>query len=114
MQSDDGSTKCIIVIGGLTGHYPSYSCSKTTEILDLENREWVQGPELPIGLDNAACVALPPASNFACVVLGGRTDDKDHYEVSNVVYGLNKKLTEWTFLGKMREGTCNNIALLLS
>ena len=82
--------------------------SRTSEILDLDNRKWVQGPELPLGLHNSACVALPRTSNFACVVIGGvdwmctgNKEDKDNDKISDVVYGLNKKLTEWTFLGKM-------------
>ena len=101
----------------MTDYGSSYSSLKTSEILDLENRKWVQGPELPLRLQSAACVELPPTSNFACVVLGGSTDneeDKNDFKVSNDVYGLNKNLTEWTFLGKMRVGTCNNIALLVS
>ena len=31
----------------------------------------------------------------------GNKEDKDNDKISDVVYGLNKKLTEWTFLGKM-------------
>ena len=68
-------------------------------------------------MQSPARVALPPTSNFACVVLGGWTDDKDDeddYKVSNDVYGLNNKLTEWTYLGKMRRGTCRHIALPLT
>ena len=117
MQSDDGSTKCIIVIGGLTDEGPDEKVLRTSEILDLHNRKWVQGPELPLGLHSAACVALPPTSKFACVVLGGFTgtgEDENDGKLSNDVYGLNNKLTEWTILGKMRGGSCRHIALPLS
>ena len=116
MQSDDGSRKCIIVIGGLIDQGCIVKVLRTSEILDLDNRKWVQGPELPVGLHSAACVALPP-SKFACVVLGGCTgdeEDNDDDKVSNDVYGLNNKITEWTFLGKMRGRICNHIALPLS
>ena len=68
-------------------------------------------------MQGAACVALPSTSNFACLVLGGfkeDEDDEDEYKLLSDVYGLNKKLTEWTFLGKMREGICNHVGLLLS
>ena len=77
--------------------------SRTSEILYLDNHKWIQGPELPLGLCSVACVALPRTSNFAFVVLGGYTgdeEDEDNDKISDDVYGLNKKLTEWTFLGK--------------
>ena len=68
-------------------------------------------------MQGAACVALPSTSNFACVVLGGFTvneEDEDDGKVSNDVYGLKNKLTEWTFLGKMRGRACYHSALPLS
>ena len=76
------------------------------------NREkWIQGPDLAVGIKAAACVALPLSSNFACVVVGGWT--KKEYYSSNV-YGLDKSLTEWTFLGKIRNGRRSHIALPIS
>ena len=108
IQSDDGSTKCIIIIGGWTDHE---SFSKSTEILDLTDQKWIQGPELAVGIKAAACVALPLSSNFACVIVGGKSK-KDYY--SSDVYGLDKNSTEWTLLGKMRKGRHSHIALPIS
>ena len=105
IQSDDGSDKCIIIIGGWTDQE---SFLKSTEILDLTDQKWVQGPELAVGMRAAACVALPPSSNFACVVVGGWTKKED---CSSNVYGLDKSLMEWKLLGKIRNGRHSHIAL---
>ena len=53
---------------------------------------------MPCEVRNAACVSLSPTTNFACVIVGGETFGSNP---SNV-YGLNKTLTEWTDLGKIR------------
>ena len=95
-------------------------CSRSTEILDsrellgnISIRKWVPGPSLPIGIKNSACVALPPSFNFSCVVIGGETNAEYHQYLSNV-YGLNKSLTEWTLLGKIKTGRRDHIALSFS
>ena len=118
IQSDDGSTQSIIIVGGCTSkaffrnHY-----SKSTEILSFKDQKWIQGPELPC--DNAPeyrsmtalCVELPEATDIACVVIGGNIGEE--YCSSNV-YGLNKSMTEWTSLGKTRKGRYRHIALPFS
>ena len=116
MQSDDGSTKCIIVIGGLTDEGPDEKVLRTSEILDLENREWVQGPELPLGLENSACIAIPPTYDFACVVVGGWSEEEtEEGQIhSSNICGLKKSLSEWKVLGKIKRGRSNHITLPLS
>ena len=84
---------------------------KSTEILVLTDQKWVRGPEFAVGIKAAACVALPPSSNFSCVVIGGWTEKEDY---SSNVYGLDKSLTEWTLLGKIRNGRHSHIALPIS
>ena len=113
VQSDDGSTKCIIIIGGLTDEEQN---SKSTEILHIADQKWVQGPNLPVGIRNSACVALPPTSNFACVIVGGYTNDvSQSNEVTYPnVYGLEKNLMKWTLLGEIRTSRTCHIALPVS
>ena len=111
IQSEDGSTHSIIVIGG-TVDQEDYS--ETTEILNLQDKKWVQGPDLPIGITFAACVALPPTANFACVVIGGCTEEEDFSSPSSNIYGLDKSLRDWTLLGEIRTGRRDHIALPLS
>ena len=108
ITSDDRSTQSIIIIGGETNEE---RISKSTEILDLKGNEWVQGPELPLGMVLASCVALPPPSNLACLVVGGWNEKEPH--TSNV-YGLNRKLTQWKLLGHIRTGKREHIALAFS
>ena len=85
--------------------------SKTTEILDMTNLKWMQGPKLPFGIRKASSVALPPTSKFICVVIGGLSEKE---ESSSIVYGLNRSSKEWTLLGKIRTGRWGHIALPLS
>ena len=127
IQSDDGSTQCIIVIGGLTnqGRY-----LKSVEILNVKNikshwsigakwpinnQQWVKGPPLPCIVEHAKCVPLHPLTNFACNIIGGQNVENEPINrYSSDVYGLNKELTEWKLLGKIRTGRNNHIALPLS
>ena len=126
IQSDDGSRKCIIIIGGWT---EKVKFSKSTEILYLAEQKWVQGPELPGGIRSPACIPLPPTSNFACVVVGGYTFNntsrtswvdtwltpggQNEVTLPNV-YGLDKNLMKWTLLGKIKTSRTNHIALPVS
>ena len=82
----------------------------------LENQVWTQGPPLPCGIRFSACAAVPPVSNFACLVIGGNTsyDEYSFTSYSSNVYGLNRELTEWKWLGKIRTGRSDHIALPLS
>lgn len=77
----------------------------------MKNLKWIQGPELPLGIRWASCVALPPTHKFACVLVGGCTKE-DKY--SSNVYGLNRSSKEWTPLGKIRTGRYCHIALPFS
>ena len=72
--------------------------SKTTEILCVTEQKWVQGPRLPVDLGFATCAALPPTSNFACVIVGCSLSEKSFL----YVYGLDKNLSEWTLLGRIK------------
>ena len=95
IQLDDGSTRSIIIIGGYTKERED---SNTTEILDINVQKWVQGPSLPSGLRYTTCVTLPQTSCLLCVVLGTGTN----LEFSGTgAYGLDKRLMEWKFLGKI-------------
>ena len=73
---------------------------------------------MPEGIGKPVCISLPPTTNFSCVIVGGTTNgefDKQILEgFSTNIYGLNKTLTEWSHLGKIREGSRFNVALPLS
>ena len=125
IQADDGSTQCILVLGGQTNQE---QFSKSTEILNIKDQKWIQGPTLPFGVKYAACVALPSLSNFACALIGGEINDNhpstlsshlltDNRTFSLCVHGLNKALTKWLLLGKINIGAAgigHHIALGLS
>ena len=107
IQSDDGTTYCI-VIGGYTskeGHF-----SKSTEIFNFNKQTWIEGPLLQCGVVFSACVSSPRTSNFACVHVGGYTEEKIY---SQNVYGLTKDLSEWKLLGVIEKGRRGHIAVSL-
>ena len=117
IQADDGSTQCILILGGQTDQE---EFSKSTEIFNINDQKWIQGPSLPFGVKYAACVPLPPTSNFACALIGGKINDKELWEqkaYSLCAHGLNKALSKWSFLGKISNctvGAGHHIALSLS
>ena len=84
---------------------------KTTEILNIKKQKWIQGPPLPCGIQQAACVSLPLSTEFACIIVGGCTDEE---QASSDIYGLNNALTEWKHLGKIRKARQSHIAVPLS
>ena len=115
IQSDDGTPDVIIIIGGRKER------TNTTEIFNINKTQWTQGPPLPCGIKWAACVPLPPTmksvSNISCVVVGGNTErwtGDTGGEDSSDVYGLNRSLTTWTHLGKIKKGRSDHIVLPLS
>ena len=81
--------------------------------MEIKDLKWIQGPGLPLGIRSSSCVALPPTSDFACVLIGGLIAGQG-FMVSSNVYGLNRSLKEWKFLGKIRKGRVGHIALPFS
>ena len=77
----------------------------------MKKQKWIDGPELPLGISWASCVALPPTSNFACVLVGGKTDEEGFL---SSVYGLNRLTKEWKLMGNIKTGVRWHIALPLS
>ena len=95
-------------MGGTTYHEGHYS--KSTEIFNFNDQKWVQGPTLPRGISSSACIAAPRLSSFACVLVGG--DSEDRCNLQNI-YGLSKNLSEWKLLGAIKKGRHFHILLPL-
>ena len=100
-----------MVIGGWTNQ----GRSNTTEFFNIKESKWTQGPPLPCGISHPACASLPPTMksipNISCIVVGGG-NDKERF--SSDVYGLNRTMTNWTHLGKIKKGRRGHIVLPLS
>ena len=109
IQSLDGTTECIIIIGGITDE----GLTKSSEILKIKDKKWSQGPELPYGIKNAACIALPPTVNHACVIIGGEGESNEE-RFSSKIYALDKSLSSWSFLGEITNGRRDHIVLSIS
>ena len=104
--------KAIIIMGGRQYN----KVLNTTEVLYTKDQKWTPGPPLPCNLVHASCVALPPITNFACIVIGGSNSSTywDESQCSSNVYGLNNNLTEWTLLGRIRTERQFHLVLALS
>ena len=79
--------------------------------MNVKDQKWVQGPELPCGIRFATSTALPPSTNFACVVVGGQSEEENY---SSKVYALNKIMSEWIVLGTIKIGRYSHIAIPIS
>ena len=105
IQSEDGTIDSIIILGGKvengTEGLENYPIS--TEIMTVKDQMWIEGPKLPIGIKSTALVSLPPTLMYACVAIGGYTlDAAIGKHDDNNVYGLDRLLTTWTLLGKLK------------
>ena len=109
IQSHDGTTESIIIIGGITNE----GLTKSTEIMKVKEQKWTQGPNLPYGIKNAACVALPPTMDHACIVIGGEGETNEE-RFSSKIYALDKSLSTWSYLGQITNGRRDHIALSIS
>ena len=80
-------------MGGLTNDSTDVF---STEIYNLKDELWIQGPRLPNEESCASCAPLPPTSSYACIFIGKGTVINNF---SSNVYGLKKNLIEWILLG---------------
>ena len=88
----------------------------------IKERKWIQGPKLPNKMDRTTCVALPFSMNYHCIVIGDLGSGGISIDSLNPgrtiyenVYGLDKSLIAWTFLGKIeRKKREYHIALPIS
>ena len=120
IQSDDGSVDSIIIIGGWTDKTSRLfrqGRSNTTEIFNIKEQKWVPGPTFPCEISDSACVSLPSTMKFTCLVIGGEIEGIScccaSEPKSNDVWGLNKSLTKWTHLGRIRKSRSRHIVLPL-
>ena len=109
IKSQNGNIKSIIAIGGDT---TEEMFSKSTEIYKIRENKWIRGPDLPIGVRSAACVAVPPKINinYCCLVIGGYSPEE---MFSSNIYALDNNLTAWFLIGRLKTGRRNHIALSL-
>ena len=87
--------------------------STSTEVFEIKENVWSRGPNIPVGLRSAACVAIPPKAGikYCCLLIGGYYSQK---KFSPNIYALDNSLTTWFLIGKLQTGRRNHIALLLN
>ena len=78
----------LITIGGDT---TEEMFTRSTEVLNTDENRWSKGPNLPIGIRSAACVAIPCKfrTKYCSLLIGGYTPDE---KFSPYIYALDVNL----------------------
>ena len=63
---------------------------------------WSRGPDLPIVVRSASCVALPYHAGYSCLLIGGESENAKEY-ISDSIYALDNDLKRWTLVGHLNE-----------
>ncbi len=105
LDSEDGSTKSVVVAGG-AGTNSAFLTS--TEIFDFSSGEWIQGPELPeSGVRGGASVQF--GRGFLAV--GGYSEDSSF---SDKILFFDPDTEAWVDTGKrLKTGRAYAVALLV-
>ena len=85
--------------------------TEITEIYNVSEKIWRNGPDLPIGerigINDADCVPAPTGSKYACYLVGGSIGTTH----LSKVYALSKDLSSWQEIGDFSVGRRGHVAL---
>ena len=84
-----GNKTYIIVAGSHKGYARYYPFSKTSEIYDVQNDVWTEGPSLPSSCEFAKMITSPERDGAIFIGSGCRTISGDYHP--NVIYRLNQQ-----------------------
>ena len=87
-----GNANKIVVAGG----YGSGLLS-TTEIYDVKEGKWQNGPNLIVPVYRSSLVAAPASSNYAAYLVGGWTGST----ARNEIQAISKELDQWVHVGNL-------------
>ena len=99
LKSIDGT---IVIVEGYTESSPN---SSSTELFSIKENRWSRGPNLPIGVSSASCVALPNHTSYSCLLIGGwsKSEEGKEFDLSDSIYALDKDLKTWALVGHLKE-----------
>ena len=104
-----GAIKYIFVVGGNTWDNAGRPhLSSSTEIFNINKKEWSRGSDLPIRFPSSACVARPSNMKFSCLSIGGSTYRSN---MSKNIYGLDHAFKTRTFVGYLKEERTDHVVL---
>ena len=90
----------IVIVGGYT---ESSLMTSSTELFNIKENRWSRGPDLPIVVRSASCVALPHHPIYSCLLIGGRSKESKEEYISDSIYALDNDLKRWTLVGHLKE-----------
>ena len=73
LKSIDGTIDTIVIVGGYT---ESSLMTSSTELFNIKENRWSRGPNLPIGVNSASCVAPRNHTSYSCILIGGWSNNK--------------------------------------
>ena len=108
IKDDAGNIIKVLVAGGHVGTASPFL--KSTEIYDVAQKTWTNGPDLDTEMTNSRLITAPPISSYAAYILTGvhGTDDQKD------IHGISKDLTEWTKLGSIQRERAATTLVMIS
>ena len=110
LKSREGIINTILIVGGCTKSSPITSSS---ELFSIKENRWSKGPDLPIVVKSASCVALPYHTIYSCLLIGGRSKEGTEEYISDSIYALDNDLNGWTLVGHLKEARCGHSVTLI-
>ena len=98
----------VIVVGGVGGI--GSRTYKSTEILDIQTKQWRPGPDLPEPIGGGRLVRALPGSKYEAYLIGGETNRGTY---SDSIYGLTKNLGKFDEIGVLKRKRSDHVALVL-
>ena len=106
-DSKDGREKLVVTGGTVSGSHGSNS----TEILDVKDGVWSDGPILPM---NVSLAQLIPDGRGGCLLVGGREVVNSNTKRLTSILHLSSDLKEWKVLGRnLKIGSDSHVAMLV-
>ena len=108
IKDDAGNIIKILVAGGHVGTAPPFF--KSTEIYDVAQKTWTNGPDLDTEINNSRLITAPLGSRYAAYILTGvhATDNQKD------IHGISKDLTKWTKLGSIQRERAATTLVMIS
>ena len=100
LKSREGTINAVLIVGGRT---KSSLFSSSTELFSIKENMWSRGPDLPIVVRSASCVALPYPAGYSCLLIGGRSDEAKEEYISDSINALDNDLKRRTLVGHLKE-----------
>ena len=108
---EDSVSKDIkMVVAGGTVH--EHSGTNSVEIYNFRNKEWMEGPRLPLAVSLSQL--LPDGINGGCILVAGRGFINSHTERLVSIFHLSSRLRQWRMMGRnLNIGRDSHVAMLI-